>query len=172
MKYRLMVALLSSLFALSAQARDTELHLSIDEAMSSADAQSKLDSGVKFFFANQKTPAIEKSFGEDSTNKKTNAFGKSDEAACRWAFLSAMIQLQSRARELGADAVVDIQSFYKRDAEKSATEYECHAGAVLAGVALKGRFVKLAAKRAEAAAPADASTSAPKGKKSASRKKH
>ncbi|WP_417067192.1 hypothetical protein [Niveibacterium terrae] len=172
MKYRLMVALLTSLFALGAQARDTELHLSIDEAMASTDAKAKLDSGVKFFFANQKTPAIEKSFGEDSTNKKTNAFGKSDEEACRWAFLSAMIQLQNRARQLGADAVVDIESFYKRDAEKSATDYECHAGAVLAGVALKGRFVKLAAKRAEAAAPADASTPTDKGKKSGSRKRH
>lgn len=172
MKYRLMVALLSSLIALGAQARDTELHLSIDEAMASTDAQGKLDSGVRFFFANQKTPAIEKSFGEDSTNKKTNAFGKSDEAACRWAFLSAMIQLQSRARELGADAVVDIQSFYKRDADKSATEYECHAGAVLAGVALKGRFVKLAAKRAEAPAATDASAPASKSRKSGVRQKH
>lgn len=171
MKYRLMVALLSSLFALGAQARNTELHLSIDEAMSSVDAQGKLDSGIKFFFANQKAPAIEKSFGEDSTNKKTNAFGKSDEAACRWAFLSAMIQLQSRAHQLGADAVVDIQSFYKRDAEKSATEYECHAGTVLAGVALKGRFVKLAAKPAEAAAPADSSTPEPRRKKSSAQKR-
>ena len=54
-------------------------------------------------------------------------------------FLSAMMQLEKRAKELGANAVVNIVSFYQKNVVLSATEFECHAGAV----ALKGDFVKI-----------------------------
>lgn len=128
----------------SAHARDTEHHFPIEEALNSEAAKGKLDGDVKFYFAGQKTPKVKTKIREATTNKKTNAFNKSDKEACEWAFLSAMLQLQDKAKELGADAVINIQSYYKKDAFKSDTEYECHAGALLAGVALKGEFVKLA----------------------------
>ena len=51
---------------------------------------------------------------------------------------------QEKARELGANAVVDMVSYYKKNEMKSAAEYECHAGAVVAGVALKGTVAKVA----------------------------
>lgn len=127
-----------------AVARDTEHHFPIADAMESEAAKGKLDAGVKFYFAGQKTPKVKTKLREATTNKKTNAFNKSDKEACEWAFLSAMVQLQEKAKELDADAVINIQSYYKKDAFKSSTEYECHAGGLLAGVALKGEFVKLA----------------------------
>jgi uncharacterized protein YbjQ (UPF0145 family) len=77
------------------------------------------------------------------SNRKTNAFGKSDEKACNWAFLSAMVALEKRAQQLGANAVVNIVSYYDRIVMSSPTEFECHAGAIIAGVVLKGDFVKL-----------------------------
>jgi uncharacterized protein YbjQ (UPF0145 family) len=80
------------------------------------------------------------------SNRKTNGVGKSDEVGCRWAALAALIQFQERAKEVGANAVVDIVSYYKKDEFKSATEYECHGGAVIIGVALKGTLAKVAAK--------------------------
>ena len=58
-------------------------------------------------------------------------------------FLSAMMQLEKRAKELGANAVVNIVSYYQKNVVSSATEFECHAGAVIAGVALNGDFVKV-----------------------------
>jgi len=128
----------------AAQARDTEHHFPIAEAMNTASAQDKLDGSVKFYFSGQKTPKVKTKLRDATTNKKTNAFNKSDKDACDWAFLSAMVQLQDKAKELEADAVINIQSYYKKDAFKSDTEYECHAGGLLAGVALKGEFVKLA----------------------------
>ena len=70
-------------------------------------------------------------------------FGKSDEKACNWAFLSAMVALQKRAQQLGANAVVNIVSYYKKEVMSSASQFECHAGALIAGVALKGDFVKI-----------------------------
>ncbi|WP_341675748.1 hypothetical protein [Niveibacterium sp. SC-1] len=143
MKRHVLVVALAACAAFSAQARDTELHLPLQDALNSADAKAKLTGEVKFFFGDQKHGAVAQEMGSDVTNQKTNAFNKSDEEACQWVFLSAMLQLQKRAKDLGADAVVDIQSFYKKDPFVSATEYECHAGALMAGVALKGRFVKL-----------------------------
>jgi len=127
-----------------AQARDTEHHFSIAEAMATDSAKEKLEGGIKFYFAGQKTPKVKAKLREAATNKKTNAFNKSDKEACEWAFLSAMLQLQEKARELNADAVINIHSYYKKDAFKSSTEYECHAGGLIAGVALKGEFVQLA----------------------------
>lgn len=128
---------------IAAQARDTGHHFPIEEALNTRAAKEKLDDSVKFYFSGQKTPRVETTISEDFTNKKTNAFNKSDKDACEWVFLSAMLQLRDKAKELGADAVINIQSYYKKDAFKSSTEYECHAGGLLAGVALKGEFVKL-----------------------------
>jgi uncharacterized protein YbjQ (UPF0145 family) len=126
-----------------AQARDTKLMLPLAAAMSANDAQSRLGDTVKFYFGNQKTPAIAQRLGTDKTSQKTNSFGKSAETACNWAFLSGMLRLQQRAKELGADAVVNIVSNYKNEEMSSETEFECHDGAMMSGVALKGDFVKL-----------------------------
>ena len=124
------------------QARDTKYLLPIKAALEVKDAEEKLDGSIKFYFGNQETPKIVSKLGTDVSNRKTNAFGKSDEKACNWAFLSAMIALERRAKQLGANAVVNIVSYYQKIEMSSTTDFECHAGAVIAGVALKGDFVK------------------------------
>jgi len=136
---------LGLLTAGNAQARDTKLMLSIDEAMSSADFQEKLDSTITFSFGGLPAgKSIGERHGNYTSNKKTNAFGKSDEAACRWAFLSALLSFQDRVRSEGGDAVVNLESYYKANPMISTSEYECHAGGVIAGVALRGDVVTLA----------------------------
>jgi uncharacterized protein YbjQ (UPF0145 family) len=77
------------------------------------------------------------------TNKKTNKANKSDEEACHVAMLSGLIQLQERARKEGGNAVINIESYYKKKSYKSKDKFECHAGNIMAGVALKGDVVKL-----------------------------
>jgi uncharacterized protein YbjQ (UPF0145 family) len=124
-------------------ARDTKYLLPIAVAMEVKDSQDKLDGSIKFFFGDQPTPQVISKLGTDVSNRKTNAFGKSDEKACNWAFLSAMVALQKRAQQLGANAVVNIVSYYKKEVMSSASQFECHAGALIAGVALKGDFVKI-----------------------------
>jgi uncharacterized protein YbjQ (UPF0145 family) len=126
-----------------AQARDTKHMLPIAAAMAANDAQNRLGDSVKFYFGDQTTPAVLERLGSDKTSQKTNSFGKSAETACNWAFLSAMLRLQERARELGANAVVNIVSNYKNVENSSATDFECHDGAMMTGVALKGDFVKI-----------------------------
>ncbi|WP_413674687.1 excinuclease ATPase subunit [Massilia cellulosiltytica] len=137
-------ALLALGVTTAAQARDTKLLLPLSAAMSANGAQSRLGDSVKFYFGNQPTLKVLERLGSDQTSQKTNSVGKSPETACNWAFLSAMLRLQQRARELGADAVINIVSNYKNVEMSSDTQFECHDGAIMSGVALKGEFVKLA----------------------------
>lgn len=138
-----LIAAVLALSSLSAQARDTKHLLSIEEASAMKDKDGILDGSVKFYFAGQPHPAVTAKLLTDVTNQKTNAVGKSDEEACKWVFLSALVQLHKKAKELGGNAVVNIVSYYKKNEMASATQFECHAGATLAGVALKGDIVKI-----------------------------
>jgi uncharacterized protein YbjQ (UPF0145 family) len=144
MGYGLACALALLTAASSAQANDRKHMMPIKEALASAAADQRLGDSVKFYFGNQASPAVVKRVGVGQTSQKTNAFGKSDATACNWVFLSALRQLEKRARELGANAVINIASNYMNVAFSSETEFECHAGAIMAGVALKGEFVKVA----------------------------
>ena len=130
-----------SFAATHAFARNSIETYSIDSALKSGDA--KVDPDIALYFAGQPHPAVLKTLSEAATNKKTNAFGRSDEAACQHVFLSAVIALQKRAREVGGNAVIDIKSNYKGDLTASATEFTCGSGAVVAGVALKGQVATL-----------------------------
>jgi hypothetical protein len=50
--------------------------------------------------------------------------------------------MQEGARKSGASAVVEIVSYYKKNEFSSAKEFECHAGGIMAGVAVKGSYAK------------------------------
>ena len=144
MRMRFLLAVVALLTTIAtAEARDTEHRFPISDVMADAAAKRDLGTDIRYFFGNQPTPAVLKNFGEYVTNKKTNAANKSDEVACRWAMLSAMVQMRDRARQLGANGVINIVSYYKKHTQSSTTEYVCHAGNILAGVALKGQFVTL-----------------------------
>jgi hypothetical protein len=57
------------------------------------DKEGILDGSIKFYFAGQSHPAVLEKISTDVTNQKTNAVGKSDEEACKWVYLSALVQL-------------------------------------------------------------------------------
>ncbi len=125
-------------------ARDDQRMQPLQDALTSDAAKDKLDPSIKLYFGNQKHPKVVKEFGEWKTNKKTNAFNKSDKEACEWVFLSAVLELQERAQKEGANAIIGIKSNYKGNERSSETEYMCGSGALMSGVALKGTVVKLA----------------------------
>ena len=142
MKYRIAFALLFATLAMSqAYARDSVGNYPIESAMTSEG--DTLGGDVALYFGDQSHPKIVKSFGTFATNKKTNAFGKSDEAACQHVFLSAALELQARARKEGGNAVVGIKSNYRNVLRSSTTDFTCGAGAFVAGVALTGEVVTL-----------------------------
>lgn len=124
-------------------ARDDVQAFSVAEVLSSADGKAKLGDSIQYAFGTTSLGNVSKNFGEFRTNKKTNAFGKSDEKACKWAFLSAMISLKDRAITEGGNAVINIRSNYKNNETSSETTFQCGAGGVIAGVALIGDVVTI-----------------------------
>lgn len=142
----IVITLLSALCLLAAQgtsARDTKNMWPVTDAMNSPDARAKLDQGIKFYFGKSAHPAVAKTFGEFTSNKKTNGANKKDKEACEWAFLSAMLSFQQRAIAEGGDAVINIRSYYRKNEISSETEYECGSGALMSGVTFRGEVVKL-----------------------------
>ena len=127
----------------TAAARDTRQQFDIATAIAAGKADGTLDGSVQFHFKGARAPAVGERLGPANTNRKTNAFGKSDARACQWVFLGALKALQEAAKERGANAVVDIESNYKNQPFSSATQYECGAGGLMAGVALKGVYAKV-----------------------------
>ncbi|MCG9708348.1 MULTISPECIES: excinuclease ABC subunit A [unclassified Pseudoalteromonas] len=134
--------LVACLFSVKSFARDDIQTLPIQALLETSKAkQALLD--IPLYFADQSHNTIKTKYGEVITNKKTNAFNKTDREACEWVMLSALKALQERAVREGMNAVVNIQSYYKKREFVSQTEYQCGAGTFIAGVALKGTLVKL-----------------------------
>ena len=132
------------LIPLDAYSRNTKLLLSIHEALQSLNYVDQIDPGISLYFGDQKHSEVTHSSGHFTSNKKTNAFNKSDEEACQWVLLSALLSLQDRARKEGANAIINIVSYYKKNIYKSSSQFECHAGSIMAGVALRGEVVRVA----------------------------
>lgn len=124
-------------------ARDAVQHFPLQDVLDMPEAKGQLDGSVKFFLAGQKTPKVLKRMSTDVSNKKTNSVGKSDEFGCRWAALSALVAFQNAAKRLGANAVVDITSYYKKIEYKDAKQFECHAGNIVVGVTLRGTYATI-----------------------------
>ena len=138
---KLLAALvLSASFAAPALAADRTVFLPLQAAIDAATQAGKLDGSVKFYLAGTgpKGKILE---ANAVTNRKTNAFAKKDADACIWAAQSALISLQEGAKRVGANAVTNIVSYYRKNEFRSTTDYECHAGATVAGVALRGDMV-------------------------------
>jgi hypothetical protein len=127
----------------AAVARDTRYELKIEDVKKDPRYADAVPTDVPFYFGQQAPTGQVVSLGEFVTNRKTNSVGRPDEEACRWAMMAALKVLRERAIAEGGNAVINIVSYYKKNTFSSDTLYECHAGNIVAGVALKGTVVKL-----------------------------
>lgn len=123
-------------------ARNDAVYVPFDEVVQLGTSEGKLDGSVKFYLAGASTPKVQKKLQTDTSNKKTNAFGKDDQTACKWAALSALIAFQNKAKTLGANAVIDMVSYNNKVQYKDPARIECRAGNVMAGVALRGTYAQ------------------------------
>lgn len=99
-----------------------------------------LDGSVTFHLAGTPIEGKVHKLRSVTSSRKTNASNKSDEEACTWALQSALASLQNAAKQVGANAVVEIVSYHKRNVRSDAMRYECRAGTLIAGVALRGQL--------------------------------
>jgi len=144
MRVRTLVLVLGILaVAKVADARDDRLQFPLADVLSSPDARKTLDPGIQLYFGRQPYAPPVKRMNIASSNKKTNFFNKTDQEGCNWVFLSSVKGLQEYARKMGGNAVVGIVSIYKNQEFVSETHFECGAGNVVGGVALRGEVVLL-----------------------------
>ena len=133
-----------SLISIPSQARDDVGSYSIKAALETEQAKAKLGDTIKFYYGDSKPAGkISKRHGVFGTNKKSNAFNKSDQEVCDWVFLTAMLQLRDKALQMGGNAVINIKSNYKNVLTSNSETYQCGAGTFVAGVALQGEVVTL-----------------------------
>jgi uncharacterized protein YbjQ (UPF0145 family) len=142
--YLVVVLNLTLSAASSAHARNIKLILPIAAAMEAANVQDRPSGLVKFFFGTQTTPKIAANLGSYVATPRTAAMAKSDEKACTDALLWTLSALEKRAQQVGANAVINIVSYYKKVEMESPSQFECHVGNVIVTVVLKGDLVKLA----------------------------
>ena len=140
---KIALTLLALTAATVAQARDDVVTLPLADVVQLGLDSGKLDGSVKFYLSGAATPKVSAKMGDDVSNKKTNGVGKDDATACNWAALSALVAFEASAKQKGANAVVDMHSFYKKNASKNPVTYECHAGNIVVGVALKGTYARI-----------------------------
>jgi hypothetical protein len=139
------ILLLSALLAigLPAHARNTEHLYLVADALRDGEGAGRVADDVRLFMDGAKHPPVARSLGVWETRKSTRGFMRSDEASCHVAFLSAVLQLQQRARQEGGNAVVEIVSITRGMETRSEDRYRCVAGATVVHVGLRGRVVRL-----------------------------
>lgn len=125
----------------SVWAKNDVMRFSIQGALNDPRAKEVLDPSIKLYFGKDGGKA-KKITQQLSANKKTNGVGKSDEAACNWAFLSAIKTFQERAKREGGSKVVNLSSYYYKNEFISSKEFECGVGNIMVGVTLRGYIAK------------------------------
>lgn len=141
----LLAALSSTVFIAGlAHGRNVELMVPIADALAATDVKDRPTGAVKFYFAKEKSPEVVKNLGTYVATPRTGAGGLSDQRACHEAFLWTLVDLEKRALRAGANAVVNIVSYYQKKERPSTTEFECHVGNVIVTVWLRGDLVRLA----------------------------
>lgn len=143
-----------------AWARDDINSYSIEKTIQTWGARAGLPP-MPMYFGDTPGPAGAVDLGELRTSNKTSAIGKTDEEACQWVFLTSLKSLQNAARKRGATALVNIRSNYKNNEFKSATEFQCGAGSIIAGVALKAQAVRVDAAGSPGPVPVAAKPAVP-----------
>jgi hypothetical protein len=138
------IVLLAALMTVgNASAVDERWMFSLEEAMKSRAAKLKLDPNIKLYFGNQAHPAVLQSIAEWNIHKTSNGFGRTDKKACQRALIGILVEMQEKARQKGANAIVNIKSNYMNAEFSSETEFQCVSGHLVSVVEMKGSLVKL-----------------------------
>ncbi len=134
------ILLLTSISILAACNGAGTVYRSIDEDLNSERAKEVLNPNIQMSFGKSERVNGKKLIMYIANKRK--AFMSTNDG-CHSAFLGAVKYLQDRAVEMGADAVVDIHSFYKRVPEWSTETYHCEDGNMVTAVTLQGTITKM-----------------------------
>lgn len=127
-----------------AQARNVEYLLPIDEVLRMPAAQRELDGSVRFYMYGQDHTETVYVHQQEVVRGNIRGAGEEEIESCKRAALKVLVHYQEKARKMGANAVIDLMSFFKQRPYMSRSQYECHAGSTTVVVILKGTYAKIA----------------------------
>ncbi|CAN5695326.1 phosphoribosylglycinamide formyltransferase [soil metagenome] len=127
----------------TAMARDVEYTLLMDEVLRMPAAQRELDGSVRFYLSGQDHAPTVLRHSEAIVRGNIRGAGEHEIESCKRAALKALVTYQEQARKMGANAVVDIVSYFKNVPYMSRSQYECHAGSSTVVVVFKGSYAKI-----------------------------
>lgn len=130
--------LLSLLITNSASGR-AYLEVSVEETVTTEIGQEKL-LDIPFYMLGQEHPPVAKDFSIYKSNKRS-ANGRGHIRKCQVAFISAIISLQNRAKNMGGDGLIDVMSITGRNNLESSDKFRCLTGTKMVNVELVGRVV-------------------------------
>lgn len=123
-------------------ARSDFLQMELPKVTGGEQGKQKL-SGVQYFMKGTNHPEVEINMGEVHSTKKTRNVGRGDYESCEVAALSALIAIEKKAKSMGADAVIDIESYTRDKISADTTKIECNVGSTVAHMAIRGTMVRL-----------------------------
>ncbi len=126
-----------------AYAADDIIQLDLQQALNAPDTLAKIDGSVKFFFGQTSHPPVISSLGMVVTNQKGGLW-KSPEAACPTTFLDALHDLQAKAKAVGGNAVINVESYFRKRKVEIGVSVPCYPSGFRVGIALRGEIVKVA----------------------------
>ena len=136
-------ALAAATFAAPVQAKDDRMLLDIATALGTPAGRDRFDDTVLFLWADQAYAPPVQTFDITTVEHRSFAPIRTDEETCYAAFIDALADLRDHAKQLGANAVVNIKSIYRNREFRSDTQFECRVGYVVNNVSLEGRVVRL-----------------------------
>jgi hypothetical protein len=143
-RYRWLLVLSMCSVVSVAAARNDRVVFPIQDALArNGSFKDNLGEDVALYFGDRETPKVLKSFAIWTYTRKTSRLTSDDKDACEVAFISAAYALQERARQDGANAVINIRSVYNNAETNSEKEYVCGSGNVVASVILRGTLVQI-----------------------------
>lgn len=140
------LALAVLLAATAVQAREVKASmLSLEDTVQMGIREGKLDGSVRFYLSGAPVPQLaDQPLGEEYLHRRTSNIGKELVFACHWAALAGLMALQESAKKRGANAVVDLHSFYNEKAVKDPARFECNQTSYQTIVAFKGTYARTA----------------------------
>jgi hypothetical protein len=106
---------------------------------------SQLDPGIRIYWIGEPHPAPQRDFGVFLGEKRSSSMNRPVEEACRWSLLSALLFLQSVAKQHGANAVVGVHSLDGDQPIPRGTDFACTSSGFSNYVRLRARIVILPA---------------------------
>lgn len=150
-----------SLMAASAMAKNVAVLQPVADVLQLQSTQQLLGPDLRFQYGSTAPTGRDQVLGELTVEGRTDPFGgdgaqrraKGDERACRDAMKAAIAELVLRARKLGANALLNVQSQYQGAPLQHETAYECHVGLTRVVVGLKATAARTASTPEAKAAP-------------------